>query len=50
MARFLETITLAVAIAVLFAAAMFLGVVKPSRSTDTGRMGWAGNPHARLLV
>jgi hypothetical protein len=50
MARFLETITLAVAIAVLFAAAMFLGVVKPSRSTDAGRMGWAGQPHAHPLA
>jgi hypothetical protein len=50
MARFLETITLAVAIAVLFAAAMFLGVLKPSRSPDSSRMGWAGQPHMNPLA
>jgi hypothetical protein len=49
MARLLETITLAVAIAVLFAAAMFLNVVKP-RSSESGLMGWAHQPHTRLLV
>ena len=49
MARFVETITLAVAIAVLFAAAMFLGVVKP-RSTESGLMGWARQPHTRPLA
>jgi hypothetical protein len=49
MARFLETITLAVAIAVLFAAAMFLGIVKP-RSSDSDLMGWARQPHARPLA
>jgi hypothetical protein len=49
MARFLETITLAVAIAVLFAAAMFLGIVKP-RSSESGLMGWTRQPHARPLA
>ena len=49
MARFLETVTLAVAIAVLFAAAMFLGVVKP-RSGESGLMGWAHQPQSRPLV
>lgn len=49
MARFVETITLAVAVAVLFAAAMFFGVVKPSPSADAGRMGWAGQPHGKPL-
>ena len=49
MARLLETITLAVALAVLFAAAMFLGVVKP-RSGESGLMGWAHQPHTRPLV
>jgi hypothetical protein len=49
MARFLETVTLAVAIAVLFAAAMFLGVVKP-RGSESGLTGWTRQPHARPLV
>jgi hypothetical protein len=48
MARFLETITLALAIAVLFAAAMFLGIVKP-RSDESGLLGSARQPHARPL-
>jgi hypothetical protein len=49
MTRFLETITLAVAVAVLFAAAMFLGIVKPSRSADAGPLGWSLTPAARPL-
>jgi hypothetical protein len=49
MARFLETITLAAAIAVLFAAAMFLGIVKP-RVSESGVMGSTRQPHARPLA
>jgi hypothetical protein len=29
---------------------MVLGVVKPSRSTDAGRIGWAGQPHGNPVA